>query len=205
MEGIYNLKVKGKEYSISTNELQLYKESLNLNHKFSSRISQFFLLDLYIFQNEFSISPQEIISEIEFLEGITATSKTKPHTQFNRKPLLGLWHKHFYSSQFLPTNIQNSYNRKAIANIVDDALEGSENNLVTEEIAALLSMRLTYKPLVDRIDNGKITGEWIVFAEDNGQKYYLCLATHNEPDEIIARKIRNNCIRDFDFIDKYFL
>jgi hypothetical protein len=52
----------------------------------------------------------------------------------------------------------------------------------------------------ERSREGKLTGHWIVFAEHNGKNYYLCLATHEEGDEVVAERIKDGCCAEFPFL-----
>ena len=45
-----------------------------------------------------------------------------------------------------------------------------------------------------------MTGEWIVYAQHKNQKFYLCLAKHNDGDEKIREKIERICMREFPFL-----
>ncbi len=49
-----------------------------------------------------------------------------------------------------------------------------------------------------------MTGEWIIYAEHEGQKFYLCLAKHNDRDEEIREKIERICMREFPFLKDIF-
>jgi len=45
-----------------------------------------------------------------------------------------------------------------------------------------------------------MTGEWIIYAEHESQKFYLCLAKHNDGDETIRERIGRVCVREFPFL-----
>ena len=49
---------------------------------------------------------------------------------------------------------------------------------------------------LDRSQEGKLTGHWIVFAEHDRKNYYLCLATHEEGDDVIAEELRLGVARN---------
>ena len=47
-----------------------------------------------------------------------------------------------------------------------------------------------------RYCTGKMTGEWIIFAKIGSINYYLTLALHSEPDEMIFERVKD-CISKF--------
>jgi hypothetical protein len=63
-----------------------------------------------------------------------------------------------------------------------------------------LTQRLIKGAMEERDSSQRLTGEWIVFAKHNGQNYYLCLARHNEGDELIFSRIKQICFREFPFL-----
>lgn len=65
-----------------------------------------------------------------------------------------------------------------IAQIIDDAVHGNYERRATD---------------------GRLTGEWIVYAKHAGQNYYLCTGKHGA-DEIIRKKIETNCVSELPFI-----
>jgi hypothetical protein len=48
-----------------------------------------------------------------------------------------------------------------------------------------------------RAENGKLTGEWIVYLNREGKNYYLCCTTHNAGDQVIYDRPMEHCPRDF--------
>lgn len=172
------------------------------------RYTELFFQDVFNLWEKDNFSPEVILREIKILEGkedslmVTDSSEsipvwfasnrstnngstgkpntylnsspsaTKGATQFKRKnsPLYGLWHKHYYVHQkdMCAVNIENA--RKTC-----------------EDATPIIAMCL-------RVAEGKLTGEWIIFERINDDIRYLCLAKHDEGDEIIAKRLIDNNI-----------
>jgi hypothetical protein len=79
-------------------------------------------------------------------------------------------------------------------------MDPSKSPVITKEMITELAHRVTHEPVEDRANNKKLTGEWIVFAKEAGQNYYLCLNTHNAGDQQIVDRIKSNCLREFPFL-----
>ena len=47
----------------------------------------------------------------------------------------------------------------------------------------------------NRSDRGRLTGEWIVYASQNGRNTYLTLGIHGDDDAIFGRVL--NCVDEF--------
>ena len=41
-------------------------------------------------------NPFSVIDEMDYLEGLHIATKTKPESQFRKKPLYPFWHKHYF-------------------------------------------------------------------------------------------------------------
>ncbi|CAH7269082.1 hypothetical protein VCHA54P489_430004 [Vibrio chagasii] len=46
----------------------------------------------------------------------------------------------------------------------------------------------------------KMTGEWVVYAKYNDDLYYLCLARHDDGDQVIRDRIEQHCVEEFPFL-----
>ena len=53
---------------------------------------------------------------------------------------------------------------------------------------------------LDRSNRQRLTGKWIIFAEHDGKNYYLCLAEHDEGNDVIAKRIKSGCREEFPFL-----
>jgi hypothetical protein len=54
----------------------------------------------------------------------------------------------------------------------------------------------------ERGSQGKLTGEWIVFAKEDAGNYYLGIWPHTASDERIASSIKAACVPEFPFLAK---
>ena len=100
-------------------------------------------------------SPDAPQPELEYRRSLTAT---KDATCFDREgPLKGLWHKHYYvhTEDFIDRNVRNQRRRHREFNL--------------SPLAAMMT----------RIEEERLTGEWIVFRMEGGVRTYLCLAKHS--------------------------
>ncbi len=52
----------------------------------------------------------------------------------------------------------------------------------------------------ERSRGQRLTGEWIIYAQHEGQKYYLCLARFDEEDDAVFDRIKNGCVDEFPFL-----
>lgn len=169
----------------------------------TGKYSQVFLEDVLNLWWVKKISPEVILREIRALEGLEIpvldvegedrirvwpvirgadptsppitysrnVSSTKEATQFHKKssPLNGMWHKHYFINQddFLEANIRNQRKK-----YMDDALP-------------------PVMAMITKIIEGSITGEWIIFRKDDQNNEYLCLAKHNDGDDVIFDRLKN--------------
>lgn len=66
--------------------------------------------------------------------------------------------------------------------------------------AATIAEHLVDIGLNQRKTKRKYTGGWLIFAEPNREKYYLCVAHHNTPDSEIKAAIDTHCVPEFPFL-----
>jgi len=129
---------------------------------------------------------------------------------FKGNILNGLNHLHHNSNTFISKNIINSWkaqcrgkNEIEYQNIRLNEIYEALKKKYSEEIAKQKSITVLLHEIHNKSINRdfqKKTGEWIVFAEHIGVKYYLCLATHEETkefgDEVILKRI-DVCFDEF--------
>lgn len=46
-----------------------------------------------------------VLDELDYLEGLSSRTSTRPATRFDRGPLLRFWHKHFTTARHIPRNL----------------------------------------------------------------------------------------------------
>ena len=70
-----------------------------------------------------------------------------------------------------------------------------------------MSHRTTVELFEKRANESRSTGEWLVYAEHGGKKYYLCMATHTSPDttpdQSIYEKLKLVCRMQFPFLEPF--
>lgn len=197
---IYTVSLKGSEVKVTDEQLSEFAAMYSVSDEIRSRISELLWLDLYIFDLEFGVSPDDVLREIKNLESGETDPQTKPASQFSRKPLKGLWHKHFFSAHFVPHNISNALKGGVLEKLVNEVLDPSKSPIITKEMISELSHRVVHESIEGRANDNKLTGEWIVFAKHNQKNYYLCCNTHNAGDQMIFDRIESHCPRDFPFL-----
>ncbi|MEG8240848.1 hypothetical protein MKR66_11135 [Acinetobacter baumannii] len=61
------------------------------------------------------------------------------------------------------------------------------------------------KQYIDRINDGKLTGEWIIYHHCNGKNYYLNVGNHSDGDDALAQEIREIALFEFPFLKGVYL
>lgn len=124
---------------------------------------------------------------------------TPPAEQFKREPLMGLYKKHFTSARFLAKNLHNFQISKFGDQYFQKAFEEARSHssgYVDDAFTGYLAHQMTFPPIEMRVRENRLTGEWVVFHQHEGNNYYLTLASHEEADEAIHQRAVLAC--DFD-------
>jgi len=100
-------------------------------------------------------------------------------------------------------NIQNALKGGKLEDVINDVLDPAKSPIITKEMISELAHRVAHESVEERANSNKLTGEWIVFAKEGGNNYYLCLNTHNAGDQQIADRIKEHCLREFPFLSTY--
>lgn len=190
------------EVSFDKAELSAFKGAVLRNRPYQERVSIALVIRLANASAE-NIDVFSVLDELDYLEGIKSSSRTKKEAQFRKPPLQGFWHKHFFSARHLIKNVRvrwnlESGNKDLSAMIADVANEYGEDPDLWPNV---LTHRLVVEGFEDRASRG-LTGDWIVYAKHEEQNFYLDLATHNEgrqPEQLL-QKLRNGCYAEFSFI-----
>lgn len=187
-------------------DLKEFAELYGLDRIAKDRYSSLFVLNLMLLEQINGIDPAQVIEEIRALEGGRASLQTKVESQFKGKHLKGLWHKHFMPAlpSVMAHNIMNHLGKNGTRRIVEEVLNPEKGPVVTKEMLDELSHRIVIESMEVRASQEKLTGEWIVFAKENGANYYLGIWSHNAGDESIAGSIKSACVREFPFLAQYF-
>lgn len=187
-------------------DLKRFAELYDLDRIAKGRYSSLLVLNLMLLEQINGIDPTQVIEEIRALEGGRASLQTKAESRFTSKPLKGLWHKHFMPAlpSVIAHNIMNHLGKNGTRKIVEEVLSPEKGPVVTKEMLDELSHRIVIGSMEGRASQEKLTGEWIVFAKENGANYYLGVWSHNAGDENIAGSIKSACVREFPFLAQYF-
>jgi hypothetical protein len=116
-----------------------------------------------------------VLDELDYLEGITPTSRTKPEQQFRKKPLHHFWHKHFFLAKHVPRNIGVRWNLHDGGNkdLTEMLGEVAKNYGECPEVwFNYISHRLVVQGFDERAQRG-LTGDWIIFAKHHEKNFYL--------------------------------
>lgn len=200
----WTAKLRDRDVSISGEQLAAFKDLYVSDNDLSSRMAELLWFDIYVLDAAFGVSPHDVLRSIINLEDGEPHSGIKPATAFNRPPLKGLWHKHFFSAHFLVNNMLLALGKDGLAKLVDEVIDPAESSIVTKEMIEELAHRVAHEPVETRDQDGKLTGEWVIFAKHDGQHYYLCLNTHQAGDQFIYDRIMEHCVRDFPDLRTWF-
>jgi hypothetical protein len=157
-------------------------------------------------QNEYEYHHYHYATIRDTIEAVENGIKINIRPPFNGDILAGLEHFHHNSETFLKNNIVNYWKKKVGQN---NEIE-YQNNLLSNIYEKLKSehgietaKKKSVQVLLNQIHNESNfrrfdikTGEWVVFIKFEREKYYLCLATHDEPDEDIYERILP-CLKEF--------
>jgi hypothetical protein len=126
-----------------------------------------------------------IFEEIGALDGSKTAkpSRTKPAGQFKGRWLKGLWHKHYPQARFMAANLKLHWTPDRLRRLIMNSFGGRE--FFDEQAARDLSKGFVQGGYMERGSEGRLTGEWVVFAKQDDVNYYLTLGIHTEDDEAI--------------------
>lgn len=200
----WTAKLNGYDLSIDSERLATFKSFYVSNPDLSSRMSDLLWFDMYVLDAAFGVSPHDVLRSITNVEAGEPHSGIKPATAFNRPPLKGLWHKHFFSAHFLVNNMALALGKKGVEDLVKEVMDPTKSSTITKDMIEELAHRVTHVPIEQRDQQGKLTGEWVIFAKHDGKNFYLCLNTHNAGDQFIYDRIVEHCDRDFPDLLNWF-
>ena len=193
------VKVNGEDREFSVSDLAGLARRYGIDQVANGRISWLFMLQLHLESECNGIDPAMVIDELRGLEGGPVRTATKAATQYAREPLKGLWHKHFFSATFLVRNIKNQLGGGKLESVVADAF-GPLGSVITAAKISDIAKRVAVDTFQAREAEGRLTGEWIIFAKHDGGNYYLALTTHDAGDEVIYQQITSICVPQFPFL-----
>lgn len=189
--------MRNGDQKVTSEKLTRFRDFFVYDDDLANRMSQLMWLDLYMINENMGVSPPEILESIKDVESGEAGGRgVKLATQFNKDPLRGFWHKHYFSAHSLVHNMILGLGKDGVAKIVREVMDTGEPT-VTKAMIEALAHRVTTEPVERRDAQKKLTGEWIIFAKHEGKNYYLCANTHGAGDDFIYNRISEHCIKDF--------
>lgn len=170
-----------------------------------SRISSTFIVQVIQMQNNQVINTHQMMDEVKYLEGVREKTSTKKVDVFKRLPLKGLKKTHFTDARFIVKNIGIHFGldkggNKKLDELIKRAFGDNTSGIVDNEMIMQIANGMSFGALQERSGNSKITGEWIIFQEFKNKNYYLTLASHNENDYEIYKRICDVYKVDFPFL-----
>lgn len=117
---------------------------------------------------------------------------------FERRPLAGLMHAHFTQPQDIPTNLINELTEDGA-----DAFEAVVRQAWTlnpEDAAKMIAHAATVEAFEARAartrevnkDEGVLTGEWVVYGDHDGQRFYFCIGRHRD-SKVLYQRVLDRC------------
>jgi hypothetical protein len=152
------------------------------------------------------LNPTKVVHEIRALEGVGPPSRLKPPIQNRHPPLKGLWHKHYMEDgiRSMAMNVEKGLKRHGIPlfqqKIQEAEAAGEERYMAPEDIPSLVNDVISGN--LERLASAQaLTGEWLMFAQNERKNYYLCLATHDpRAHSPIRQQIDAICCVEFPFL-----
>jgi hypothetical protein len=187
--------------SFEADELRRLKSAVVEGRAVADRISTAFALRLVqAFASR--LGYHEILDELDYLEGITTKSRTKPAKPFKGSALKPLWHKHFSAPRHMLKNIGihwavDKKDKPALDRLIAGIAEAGSERWIDQ-----LCYQFVIGGYRERGEKRGLTGDWIIFAKHNGRNYYLDIATHFEgnDDKALMKKIRYGSEAEFPFV-----
>lgn len=167
------------------------------------RVSAVLIVQLLQLEAGRFIYIDEVTREIRSIEMGDKRSHTKNVDAFKRhKNLKGLKKKHFTCAAFILQNIGAHWGLANVGNSkLDKLLEPiatiGDDQEEADRFFSKLAHQLTIEAHDERFAENKVTGEWIIFDDRSGRNYYLTLARHSEPDDMIWERAK--LAMEFDF------
>ncbi|MEH0293436.1 MULTISPECIES: hypothetical protein [Agrobacterium] len=195
----------GMRVTATDEQLVQFRAWLAVDDDLDIRISKLFWLDMYLGYTVQNLNCVAVMSAIRDLEAGEPHTGVKKATPFNHPPLKGLWHKHYYSAQALIPNVIQGLGSDGLEKLANEIMDQTAGTVVTEQMCNELACRAIFEPLTNRSSNGKLTGEWVIFAKSERGNYYLSLGYHNTGDQLLYDRIMTYCPEDFPDLHKWII
>lgn len=133
---------------------------------------------------------------LEALEGHGPRAGQVLQRPFRRPPLRGLLHAHFVQASFIAHNLANEIQRRG-AWSVHKHLNSAPSEALEGDVVKHVAHEATIGLYAQRSSRDALTGEWIIYAEHQGQRLYFGLAEHATDDEAIHSQLVERCEERF--------
>lgn len=172
-----------------------------------SRISSIFILQTLKLGFSKIINTHQMLQQVKYLEGLYPASSMKRPERFKNAPLKGLYKAHFMDARFLLRNLGAHFgldhdgNRK-LDTLIKRAFAKNTSGYVDDDFIKYIAHHFTVAAFQERSASRNNTGEWVVFQKYQNKNYYLTLASHDEADELIYKRVLDAYDMDFSFLRK---
>ncbi len=193
-----------EKLSVTLKQLTHLKSEVLLGAPYASRVSFGLLFRLVMTDDTVPV-----LRQIDALEGRRPLSTSKQPAPFKHPPLAPFWHAHYFSSRHTLRNIGERWNiaRGPGNNDLSSALNGiaEQHGHDPDKWPGALAYRVFIQGMTERANANRLTGDWIIFAKDRGQNYYLDLAQHEEAEgpinsAALMQKLRASSAAEFPFL-----
>lgn len=195
MTALWTARLENYALEMTAEELAAFRACI-LDPELSNRVSDLLLFEMCVLKYANGIEPFEIMDTIQNLEKGEKKNGVKASCKFMKPPLRGLWHKHYFTGNFLAHNVLKDFENGKMKSLIKRILRNSPS-ATPDELAEKIARVTATGPIEQRAREGKLTGEWVVFAKNKGQNYYLSLCRHDEGDAVIFDKITEHCRGNF--------
>jgi len=175
---------------------------LDISRMSSVFLSQILIKDAQRYYNVFSI-----LDEVKYLEGVWKGTLTKTAVPFRRGQLKGYMKKHYTEARYFVKNIGAHFGmehggNKRLEEVFEKANRLNKSGCIDDEYIGFVANEITFNCYKERAKAKRLTGEWIVFENHNNMNYYLTLATHNEDEAGIFKRIEMAIGMNFPFLKR---
>jgi hypothetical protein len=189
-------------------EVEGFARMIGLDQAAPGRYSLLLPLTMYGATLAGKLNPDRIVHEIRALEGIGKPSQLKAPIQNKHPPLKGLWHKHYLEDgqHAMALNILKGLKRFGLPLVqqrADEAAAAGETRYIMPEDIEAIATDAIHGNWMRLVDRQALTGEWIMYAQHEGQNYYLALASHDSSTHDHVRQLIDTvCCQEFPFLAK---
>ncbi|MFA1677033.1 hypothetical protein ACDY97_31050 [Rhizobium mongolense] len=183
----WTAKLQDRDITITTEGLDAFKTRFVRDEELLSRMSESWWFHVFVHMIEFGIDPAEIMDAVYNVEASEPHSDVKPATDFKDMSFKALWHKHYFSARYLP-KIFPALGGNRLKNMVDEILDPVKYPVITPQAIDELAQAIATLPVEKRDADGKMTGEWVIFAKHGGRNYYV----GRQDDQVIFDTIKTS-------------